>query len=130
MSKTLYLHQVSEQDLTPLEALLPPAYPEQFADMARCLYLTLKSNPAASEALNSGYMAQIAIAQVEAFCAECGGANMYVPKNIVQKTWQRNAQIIEEFDGSNIRRLSRRYKLSEERIRQILEKNRLQGVNK
>lgn len=56
---------------------------------------------------------------VESMSEEFRGTYVYVPASIVNKE-ERNKQIKEEFDGKNIRQLSRKHKLSAMRIYQII----------
>lgn len=120
MEKLISLSTVKAEDLGVLEAQFVGAYPDQFMDLARCLFLALMNHPKAVQVLDVTDMAQIAFNQVNEFCRECGGGNFYLPKNISKNSKERAAKIFEDFDGGNIRQLSKKYKLSEQRIRDIL----------
>lgn len=53
-------------------------------------------------------------------CAEYGGEDIYIPKleNVMDNS---SAQIVREYNGYNVRELSRRYNLTERRIYQIVQ---------
>lgn len=50
----------------------------------------------------------------------CGGCSVYFPCEEVICRVVRNRQIINEFNGANYRKLSKKYKLSERQIRNII----------
>ncbi|KEQ19186.1 Mor transcription activator family protein [Endozoicomonas numazuensis] len=62
----------------------------------------------------------------------CGGRNYYLPKGERIKKALRDKRIYDEFDGKNIRGLSNHYKLSEQKVYEVvreqrqLHKNRIQ----
>lgn len=53
-----------------------------------------------------------------------GGQNLYFPKGIVFQITERNSHIYDEFDGSNVAMLSRKYKLTRQAIYQIIRQER------
>ena len=55
-----------------------------------------------------------------------GGQSLYIPKNLHSKLSNRNQEIWSEYNGRNTKHLCKKFKLSEQRIYQILSAIRAQ----
>lgn len=53
-------------------------------------------------------------------CKYCGGENFYFPSLKSINVSDRNSKIKDEFNGKNLKKLSKKYNLGERQIRRIL----------
>lgn len=53
-------------------------------------------------------------------CEYCGGENFYFPSFRAINTLDRNTKIRDEYNGKNIKLLSRKYSICERQIRRII----------
>jgi Mor family transcriptional regulator len=58
------------------------------------------------------------------FCDYFGGAQIYFPSGSMLKQAITHSLIYKEFNGSNVRELTRKYKVTENNIYRIIEKHR------
>jgi Mor family transcriptional regulator len=108
-------------DLAPLHAILPPGFPAAMAEIAEQLYLQLLEEPLALDSAKREHvMAVTAFRQVERLSAELGGGNLYLHKGVGYRLTPRNRQMCEEFRG-DYKALARKYKLSEQQVRNIVD---------
>ena len=63
-------------------------------------------------------------------CEVFGGTTVYIPKKKRVLQQIRNRQIEREFEGHNYRMLAEKYGLSERRVRQIINRARLENSKK
>ncbi len=111
------LQDMTADELAPLERLLDREYPERLVDLVTVLYVELLN-----QALEANAAAQLALALTEALRDELGGQRMYVTKGHQLALSKRDIEIYSAFNGRNQHLLARRFKLCEERVRQILRK--------
>lgn len=57
----------------------------------------------------------------------CGGSMMYIPKSDTLTKSIRDKKIKQEFDGGNYKLLARKYNLSENAVRSIVNQDMLDG---
>ncbi|MFA7238705.1 MAG: Mor transcription activator family protein [Sulfuricellaceae bacterium] len=120
-------------DLAPLAALFAPNYPAKLREIAERLYLQL-AEERDTAALGLPRLAQLALAQTERLSLELGGGGFYMHKGKSYRLSKLYRKIWEEFTGTNLTQLARKYNLTEMRIRQIVdeireqEKKERQGV--
>ena len=113
------IERLTMSALAPLEALLGDDYPERLREMATCMYAQLLDEQDL-QSLGRDRMAQLAAQLTNALSAELGGGNFYMHKAVAWRLSQRDRQLVNEFNGSNIPALAHRYRLTETRVRQIL----------
>lgn len=113
------IERLTMSALAPLEALLGDDYPERLREMATCMYAQLLDEQDL-QSLGRDRLAQLAAQLTNALSAELGGGNFYMHKAVAWRLSQRDRQLVNEFNGSNIPWLAHRYRLTETRVRQIL----------
>lgn len=67
--------------------------------------------------------AELAEAVLLSLCEYCGGGAIYLPRAIRYKARRQAIRICAEFTGGNLRALALKYRLTEARIRQIVNGN-------
>ncbi|GKZ04264.1 hypothetical protein ANS017_21470 [Paraclostridium bifermentans] len=67
---------------------------------------------------------EIGIDRVKALFKEFGGTSVYFPTEKMIYKEARDREIIEEFNGFNVRELASKYSMSESYVRAILRKNK------
>jgi Mor family transcriptional regulator len=67
---------------------------------------------------------EIGIDRVKALFKEFGGTSVYFPTEKMIYKEARDREIIEEFNGFNVKELASKYKMSESYVRAILRKNK------
>ncbi|MFY1645426.1 Mor transcription activator family protein, partial [Methanoculleus bourgensis] len=67
---------------------------------------------------------EIGIDRVKALFKEFGGTSVYFPTEKMIYKEARDREIIEEFNGFNIRELASKYRMSESYVRAIIRKNK------
>ena len=55
---------------------------------------------------------------------EWGGQSIYVPKDVARRCLKRNVRLFDEFTGSNVAELARKYGLSEQRVYAVIKQER------
>lgn len=83
------------------------------------LFATLKASLKKSE-INENIADTAALQAVECIKKNWGGIQIYIPKGVTQNIKLRNLKIRREFNGSNHVKLCKRYKLSLQRVYDIL----------
>lgn len=110
--------------LTPLHALLDPAYPENLRMVAEWLFVQLVEDeeiaeiPMAPARLSA--LALLALRQTERLSAEIGGMNFYLNKGVRYRASLRDRDMFARFNGRNYDELARAYGLTPMRVRQII----------
>jgi len=112
------IERLTMSALAPLEALLGDDYPERLREMATCMFAQLLDEQDL-QALGADRLAQLAAQLTNTLSAELGGGNFYMHKAVAWRLSQRDRQLVNEFNGSNIPALAHRYRLTETRVRQI-----------
>lgn len=109
----------------PLDALKPvhntmdKGAPDAWLQLAELVYVALV-NTHSLDACERQVLATGAVAATYQIAHALGGQAFYVPKGANHGIQERNARIVAAFRGDNHRELSRQFKVSEMRIRQIL----------
>ncbi|WP_394867505.1 Mor transcription activator family protein [Paraclostridium bifermentans] len=67
---------------------------------------------------------EIGIDRVKALFKEFGGTSVYFPTEKMIYKEARDREIIEEFNGFNIKELASKYRMSESYVRAIIRKNK------
>lgn len=112
------LAHASIADLAPLDALIDPAYPEVWREVAVCLFVRLiRAGQLAPEAA-----APLALDLAEGLRTEIGGSQPYLPKGAHYEITQRDREIYAKFRGTNHHALAREYNLTPRQIYSIVER--------
>ncbi|EQK41517.1 mor transcription activator family protein [[Clostridium] bifermentans ATCC 19299] len=67
---------------------------------------------------------EIGIDRVKALFKEFGGTSVYFPTEKMIYKEARDREIIEEFNGFNVKELANKYRMSESYVRAIIRKNK------
>ncbi|MBN8049504.1 transcriptional regulator [Paraclostridium bifermentans] len=67
---------------------------------------------------------EIGIDRVKALFKEFGGTSVYFPTEKMIYKEARDREIIEEFNGFNVKELASKYRMSESYVRAIIRKNK------
>ena len=102
-----------------LESLLPPKATQDVRDVVLVLFAALLG-----ERAHAADAARTAAAQVQRLSAELGGQSVYIPRGCSGRIAERNRQIAAAFTGNNYRELARRFGLTVQRVRDIVESER------
>ena len=78
MFKRIDLSQLTQEQLAPLEALIPPGWPDVWRELATSHYVTLISAPGA-DAVELSSLANLAIALTLGIAQDLGGTQPYIP---------------------------------------------------
>lgn len=85
------LHQVTAQDIAPLEAAFPAKWPEVWKDLARSFYITLtKQTP-----MPGADPVETAVALVHGVAKDLGGTQPYIPVGVSPKAEARNQRALQ-----------------------------------
>lgn len=111
----------SAQDLAPVGLVLDPSYPESLREVTELLYLELvDAEPEAPAQARALELARLALRQTERLSSELGGTNFYMHKATSYRLSPRNRAMCAEFRG-DYKILARRYKLTEQQVRNIVD---------
>ncbi len=107
--------------LAPLEAVLDPAYPEAWCEIATCLYVQVRTLPELS-GLSDSERAALALRLTEGLRAEIGGSQPYLSKGVQYNLSERDRRILAKFNGHNHDALAREFNLTPRQIYTIVER--------
>lgn len=110
------LTRATVDDLAPLLAIIDPAYPENLARIAECLFLVLRDRLPGDAADH----ARLALDQAELVRAELGGSQLYLAKGQGFDLGLRDRQILAKFNGRNHRQLAHEHGVTERYIYDIV----------
>lgn len=110
------LTRTTVDDLAPLLAILDPAYPENLARIAECLFLVLRDRLPGEPADH----ARLALDQAELVRAELGGSQLYLAKGQEFEMTLRDRQILAKFNGRNHRALAHEFGVTDRHIYDIV----------
>jgi Mor family transcriptional regulator len=110
---------VTVTDLQPLHDVLPPGLPDTLREIAEWLYLEAVAH---LPTLTRDQLAAVALAQAERLSDEMGGTSVYLHRGRTYRLTPRNIEMCRAFKGDNYRALARRYKLSEQQVRNIVDR--------
>ncbi len=105
--------------IAPLEALMPPDFPDAWREIATSLYTTLLSAPGAS-AVDRNMLGSLAIALTMGVAQDMGGTQPYIPVGAMLAHSAKARKVIELIQqGKDYREVARITGLTAMRIRQI-----------
>ena len=111
-----------------LDAHLPVGLTEEMRDVAWCLFEAMALMDSRAGAAQPDHvwlgvlhaMARVATAQLLHLAQQKGGKAIYLAKGVAMHLSVRDMQMCSEFRGNNYDVLSRKYDLTEMRVRQIV----------
>lgn len=121
---------ISAAEMAVLEGRLPIGLADGMRDVALCLYeaLVLGDERAGTPAPAGAWGQQLAawagqvLAQLQHLAQEMGGrGGIYIAKGLVAQLSARDHEMCGKFRGNNYRQLAHDYKLTEMRVRQIVD---------
>ncbi|MHB8949316.1 MAG: Mor transcription activator family protein [Rhodoferax sp.] len=113
------LDRASTQQLEIVNAVFEQKAPDVWRDIAELNFVALRDNKAL-EAMPDQLLADMAVCLVYQLISSMGGSAVYLPNGWASMLREKNALIAKEFRGNNIRALSKKHRVSETRIRQIV----------
>lgn len=111
-----------------LQAVMPDGLHPTLVEIVEQMYLRLAEDGEAVAALGHRRLAEIALGQIDRVKTHCGGSSVYLPKGDWHQFAPRDQEIYAKFRGHNLSQLAREYKLSEMRIRQIVDARRAADI--
>lgn len=109
-----------------LDDTMPDPIADRVSDVARSMYAVLVENDKGRSGGEPVNNAQLAFRLVIQLCHDFGGSAFYLHKTPIaqRRRAKRDEAIAAEFNGQNINELTRRYGLTEMRIRQIVKQQK------
>ena len=119
MFERIDLSQLTQEQLAPLEALMPPGWPDTWRELATSHYVTLISAPGA-DAVELSSLANLAIALTLGIAQDLGGSQPYIPVG-ADVTSSARARRVMELLGQRLsyKQVADATGLTESRVRQI-----------
>ena len=119
MFDRLNLTELTQEQLAPLEALIPPGWPDVWRELATSHYVTLISAPGA-DAVELSSLANLAIALTLGVAQDLGGTQPYIPVGADVMSSARARRVIDLLkQGLGYRQAADATGLTESRVRQI-----------
>ena len=119
MFKRIDLSQLTQEQLAPLEALIPPGWPDTWRELATSLYVTLISAPGA-DAVELSSLANLAIALTLGIAQDLGGSQPYIPVGADVMSSARARRVMELLGQRlSYKQVADATGLTESRVRQI-----------
>ena len=119
MFERIDLSQLTQEQLAPLEALMPPGWPDTWRELATSHYVTLISAPGA-DAVELSSLANLAIALTLGVAQDLGGTQPYIPVGADVMSSARARRVIDLLkQGLGYRQAADATGLTESRVRQI-----------
>ena len=119
MFERIDLSQLTQEQLAPLEALMPPGWPDTWRELATSHYVTLISAPGA-DAVELFSLANLAIALTLGVAQDLGGTQPYIPVGADVMSSARARRVIDLLkQGLGYRQAADATGLTESRVRQI-----------
>ena len=115
----LDLSTVTERQLAPMQRALDPGSPQLWQDIAELLFLSLRAADAL-KTIPDEAIADAAATLVYQTAFSYGGCNFYLPKGCRFSVEIKANNIAKEFKGNNIFELATKYRVTDNRVRQIL----------
>ncbi len=117
MFERIDLSQLTQEQLAPLEALMPPGWPVTWRDLATSHFITLLSAPDAGEA---EALARLAVALTLGIAQDLGGSQPYIPVGADVMSSARARRVIELLGQRlSYKQVADATGLTESRVRQI-----------
>ncbi len=120
------LFELSAQEAGGVDAVLAGIGNDFLRETAMCQFLGLKSSPDLTGlGLTDAVLLKVVIQQMQIWVNECGGLQGYVPRCRFKEIDERNDEIRRDFNGRNHWELAKKHRISEMRVRQILDVRRV-----
>ena len=117
MFERIDLSQLTQEQLAPLEALMPPGWPVTWRNLATSHFITLLSAPDAGEA---EALARLAVALTLGIAQDLGGSQPYIPVGADVMSSARARRVIELLGQRlSYKQVADATGLTESRVRQI-----------
>jgi Mor family transcriptional regulator len=117
MFERIDLSQLTQEQLAPLEALMPPGWPVTWRDLATSHFITLLSAPDAGE---TDALARLAVALTLGIAQDLGGSQPYIPVGADVMSSARARRVIELLGQRlSYKQVADATGLTESRVRQI-----------
>ena len=111
--------ELTMDEIAPLEALMTPAWPDTWRDLATSHYITLVSAPGAG-AVDLSSLARLAVALTLGVAQDLGGTQPYIPVGADVMSSARARRVIDLLkQGLGYRQAADATGLTESRVRQI-----------
>lgn len=114
------IDRASTQQLALVTAGFSKKPPDMWKDISELTFVSLRFNPA-FEAVSDQLLADASIGLVYQLASSFGGQNFYMPSGWSWSKVEKYPMIVKEFRGNNIRALAIKYRVTESRIRQIVQ---------
>jgi Mor family transcriptional regulator len=111
------LHELTPEQIGPLEALMTGAFPDTWRDFARSHFLTLLTLHAGRAPAE---LASEAVELTRGIAQDLGGSQPYIPVGHFFAADAKAMRVVSGFTGNNHRELATRENITESRVRQIL----------
>lgn len=119
MFERIDLSQLTQEQLAPLEALMPPGWPDTWRELATSHYVTLISAPGA-DAVELSSLANLAIALTLGIAQDLGGSQPYIPVGAGVMNSARARRVMELLGQRlSYKQVADATGLTESRVRQI-----------
>ena len=119
MFKRIDLSQLTQEQLAPLEALMPPDWPDVWRSFATSLFVTLISAPGAS-AVPASSLASLAMALTLGLAQDEGGTQPYIPVGADVMSSARARRVVELLEqGQSYKQVADETGITVSRVRNI-----------
>ena len=120
MFERLDLAELLPEQLAPLEALMPPDWPESWRDLATSQYVTLLSAPGAS-AVPPASLASLAVALTLGIAQDMGGSQPYINQGDAIQRSSQALRVVEllQLHRQDYERVAQLVGLSARHVRRI-----------
>ena len=119
MFERIDLSQLTQEQLAPLEALMPPDWPDVWRSFATSLFVTLISAPGAS-AVPASSLASLAVAQTLGLAQDEGGTQPYIPVGADVMSSARARRVVELLEqGQSYKQVADETGITVSRVRNI-----------
>ena len=120
---------MSGAEVAVLEELLPERLTHSMHGVAVCLFeaLVMLDERAGQTAPAGPWLEQLqtwayqVLAQMQHLANEVGGQAIYFAKGITMRLSERDREMVAKFRGNNVQQLAKEYRITSNRVRQILE---------
>ena len=110
------LHQITAQDIAPIEAAFMPGWTDTWKEFARSFYITLINQPAQA-CVNP---VETAIALVYGIAKDLGGTQPYIPVGVQKEVSSRSAQVRRMLSqGASYKQIADECGITTSRVRNI-----------
>lgn len=111
---------VTSEQLALVVIALGPNVPEVWREIAELNFIALRCN-AALKHMSDPVIADLSVVLVYQLIASMGGNTVYMANGFKSVRGEKNVLIAKEYTGNNVRQLARKYRVSDMRVRQIIQ---------